>query len=76
MRDDVSTLQRSLTIHVLLLASPGAGVEEGIDAWAATNATAVERYLGMLAEIKASRSYDLATLPVALREARNLLRGI
>ncbi|MGH2850790.1 MAG: NAD-glutamate dehydrogenase domain-containing protein, partial [Solirubrobacteraceae bacterium] len=28
LRDDVSTLQRSLTIHVLLLAPPGASVEE------------------------------------------------
>jgi glutamate dehydrogenase len=76
LRDDVSVLQRSLTIHVLLSAPPGSGVEEGIDAWASSNAVAVERYLGMLADIKASRSYDLATLPVALREARNLLRGI
>ena len=44
-----------------------------IERWTSANATAVERYMGMLADIKASRSYDLTTLPVALREGRNLL---
>ena len=29
----------------------------------------------MLADIKASRIYDTTTLPVALREVRNLIRG-
>ena len=29
----------------------------------------------MLADIKASRAYDTTTLPVALREVRNLIRG-
>jgi glutamate dehydrogenase len=76
LRDDVSALQRSLTIHVLLSAAPDADAEAGIDAWSANNAAAVDRYLAMLADIKASRSYDLATLSVALREARNLLRGV
>ena len=31
--------------------------------------------LGMLADIKSSRAYDTTTLPVALREVRNLIRG-
>jgi hypothetical protein len=30
----------------------------------------------MLADIKASRIYDTTTLPVALREVRNLIRGV
>ena len=29
----------------------------------------------MLADIKASRAYDTTTLPVALREVRNLIRA-
>ena len=29
----------------------------------------------MIADIKASRTYDTTTLPVALREVRNLIRG-
>jgi NAD-specific glutamate dehydrogenase len=36
---------------------------------------AVERCLGMLADIRASQSYDTTTLPVALREVRNLIGG-
>ena len=29
----------------------------------------------MIADVKASRIYDTTTLPVALREVRNLIRG-
>jgi hypothetical protein len=29
----------------------------------------------MIADVRASRSYDTTTLPVALREVRNLIRG-
>jgi NAD-specific glutamate dehydrogenase len=39
-----------------------------IDRWAASNAAPLERYLAMVAEIRASRAYTLTTLPVALRE--------
>ena len=53
---------------------PGADAEAAIDAWIERNALAVERCLGMLADIKASRMYDTTTLPVALREVRNLIR--
>ena len=35
----------------------------------------VERCLAMLADIKASRGYDTTTLPVALREVRNLIHA-
>jgi hypothetical protein len=35
----------------------------------------IERCLGVIADIKASRSYDTTTLPVALREVRNLILG-
>ena len=31
--------------------------------------------LSMIGDIKASQSYDTTTLPVALREVRNLIRG-
>ena len=39
------------------------------------NGEALQRSLAMLADVKASRSYDTTTLPVALREIRSLLRG-
>ena len=58
-------------------ATPGGGAGAGaeIDVWTHANAGAVERCLAMLADIRATRSYDLTTLPVALREVRNLLQG-
>ena len=34
-----------------------------------------ERCLRLLADVRASRTYDVTTLSVALREARNLLGG-
>ena len=47
--------------------------DEAIDRWSAGQEAAVERWLGVLSEIRASGSYDTTTLPVALREVRRLL---
>ncbi len=74
-RDDLYSLHRSLTRDVLEVSGPAAASDLAVDAWSARNADAVERCLGMLAEIRASRTYDTTTLPVALREVRNLIRG-
>ena len=49
--------------------------EEAIDAWIERNEVAVERCMGMLADINASSAYDTTTLPVALREVRNLIHA-
>jgi glutamate dehydrogenase len=75
LRDDLYTLHRALTREVLDAGGPGAGYEEALDAWSERHRAGVERALSMLADIKASRSYDMTTLPVALREVRNLIRG-
>jgi len=73
--DDVATLQRELTVEILRTA-PGSGdVEAAIDRWSAANAAALERYLAMVADIRTARSYDVTTLPVALRELSRLLAG-
>ena len=56
-------------------AAATADSDAAIDAWSERNGAAFERCLGMLADIKASRIYDTTTLPVALREVRNLIRG-
>jgi glutamate dehydrogenase len=74
LREDLYNVHRLLTQEVLELAGPDADGEEAIDAWSQHNALAVERCLGMLADINASRVYDTTTLPVALREARALVR--
>jgi len=90
LRDDLYSLHRALTQDVLgpapadAVESGGAGVlgvaaaagaDAAIDAWTVANAGAVERCRAMLGDIRATRTYDLTTLPVALCEVRNLLHG-
>jgi glutamate dehydrogenase len=73
LRDDLYSLHRELTQEVL-----DAGRETGeaaVDEWISMHRVAVERGTAILSDIKASRTYDMTTLPVALREVRNLIRG-
>ena len=75
LRDDLFNLYRELTRKVLDAGGAQNGGEAAIDAWSERNAAALERSLGMVADVRASRIYDMTTLPVALREIRGLLRG-
>jgi glutamate dehydrogenase len=75
LRDDLYSLHRELTQEVLETGPARADSDSAIDAWSHRNGPGIERALGMLADIKASRAYDTTTLPVALREVRNLIRG-
>ena len=75
LRDDLFNLYRELTRKVLDAGGGQDGSEAAIDAWSERNAAALERSLGMVADVRASRIYDMTTLPVALREIRGLLRG-
>ncbi|MHB8656481.1 MAG: NAD-glutamate dehydrogenase [Solirubrobacteraceae bacterium] len=75
LRDDLYSLQAQLVREVLGAADPEVSSEKAVEAWWEANRHAIERCLGILADIKASHSYDTTTLPVALREVRNLLRG-
>jgi glutamate dehydrogenase len=75
LRDDLNTIHRALTFQVLRASSPEMGVDAAIEAWVEGNSTAVRRSQRMLADIEASRTYDLTTLPVALREVRNLIQS-
>jgi glutamate dehydrogenase len=75
LRDDLFNLYRELTRKVLEAGAAQDDSEEAIDAWSERNAAELERALGMVSEVRASRIYDNTTLPVALREVRSLLRG-
>ena len=75
LRDDLMRAHRELTREVLEFAGDGQRGEEAIDAWADRRAATLERSLNTLADIRASRTYDTTTLPVALREVRSLIRG-
>ena len=46
---------------------------DALDAWFEANRAAVERAQEILGEIRAGGTFDLTTLPVALREVRNLI---
>jgi glutamate dehydrogenase len=75
LRDDIYSLNSELTQQVLANAPEGADADSALSAWRERNGPAVERVLAMLDDIRASGIYDTTTLPVALREIRNLIRG-
>jgi glutamate dehydrogenase len=68
LRDDLYSLHRSLTAEVLR--QPG----RNPDAWVDNN-PAAERCMQTLAEIRVGHVFDTTTLPVAVREVRNLLQA-
>jgi glutamate dehydrogenase len=65
LRDDLISLHADLTGDI---ARSG-----GLEPWVDAHREAVERCLAILADIRAAGTYDLTTLPVALREVRNVL---
>jgi len=71
LRDDLSSLHRTLTSDVLEDGDADADVHELVDVWIAAN-PASERYIATLADVRLGRVYDLKTLPVVIREVRNL----
>jgi glutamate dehydrogenase len=75
LRDDLLGISRTLTQAVMSEAPPDTDSDTAIDGWSEHHAAALQRSLGMIADIKAARIYDTTTLPVALRELRNLVTG-
>ena len=72
LRDDLYSLHRGLTAEVLRDTDSKASATERVDGWVARN-PASERCLQTLAEIRLGHVFDTTTLPVAVREVRNLL---
>jgi len=75
LRDDLYNLHHELTREVLDSSDEHEDAEAAVEAWMERHRAAVDRCTAMLADVKASRTYDTTTLPVALREVRNLIRG-
>ena len=73
LRDDLYTTHRALTAAALKASSASIDGEAAIDAWVQAGTATVERYLGMLADIRAAHGNDFTTLLVALRELANLI---
>ena len=74
LRDDLYALHRVLTGRVLTDGSPDGQVDRRVNAWIAAN-PAAQRYGETIADIRASQSFTLTTLSVALRELRNLIQA-
>jgi glutamate dehydrogenase len=72
LRDDIYGLHRGLTAEVLRAGGTDSDVESRVEAWIAAN-PAAERTESTLAEIRVGKVFDTTTLPVAVREVRNLL---
>lgn len=73
LRDDLYLQQAELTAAVLSDTRRDSPPEERVASWLEANRRPVERTLQVLRDINSSGTFDLSTLPVALREVRNLL---
>ncbi|MGO4202153.1 NAD-glutamate dehydrogenase [Rhodococcus sp. TAF43] len=76
LRDDLYGSLRSLTLEVLVGGEPTETSQEKIDYWESTNASRLARARSALAEIFESGTLDLATLSVAARQVRSMVRGV
>jgi glutamate dehydrogenase len=72
--EDLQSEHRALTADVLNESEDGP-VGERVGSWIARNATAVDRCVQVLGDVKAGDASDLATLSVAVREIRNLIEA-
>jgi glutamate dehydrogenase len=72
LRDDLYAIHREITSEVLRSADADTEPEGLVDGWIDSN-PASERALQTIGDIRSGQSYDLTTLPVAVREMRNLI---
>jgi glutamate dehydrogenase len=74
LRDDLYTLHRALTAEVLRSGPAELDADARVRAWVAAN-PAAERCIQTLDDIRVGHVFDMTTLPVAVREVRNLLQA-
>jgi glutamate dehydrogenase len=72
LRDDLYSLHRELTAEVIRSGDPSRDADDLVTVWIERHPES-ERTLQTLADIRVGRTFDLTTLPVAVREVRNLL---
>jgi glutamate dehydrogenase len=75
LRDDLFSVHAELTAQVLRSRPEATDPAAQLDGWIDANRALVDRCLDILDDIRAGGAYDLTTLPVALRELRNLLQA-
>ncbi|PPK69008.1 NAD-glutamate dehydrogenase [Actinokineospora auranticolor] len=74
LRDDLYGSLRAITLDVLRQSDPGERPEDKISGWERTNTSRLARARAALEEIQASGRLDLATLSVAVRQVRSVVR--
>ncbi len=74
LRDDLYASVRAITVDVLRAGDPGESPKNKIASWEQANAARVGRARAALEEIKHSGRLDLATLSVAARQLRSMVR--
>ncbi len=74
LRDDLYGSLRAITLDVLGQSDPGDPAEVKIAEWETANASRLSRSRKALEEIQASGRLDLATLSVAARQIRSMVR--
>ncbi|MDG9926846.1 MULTISPECIES: NAD-glutamate dehydrogenase [unclassified Pseudomonas] len=74
-RDDLDWQQRAITIAVLQMADGPKDIEERVGYWLEQHRTLVQRWLAMLAELRAATGTDYAMYAVANRELMDLAQS-
>ncbi|MBM9510690.1 NAD-glutamate dehydrogenase [Actinacidiphila acididurans] len=74
IREDLFAAHAALTADVLAAGAAGATPEQRFQAWEEQNSGLVNRARATLEEIQGAEEFDLATLSVAMRTFRTLLR--
>ncbi|MGH3876056.1 MAG: NAD-glutamate dehydrogenase [Actinophytocola sp.] len=74
LRDDMYSSLRAITLDVLRQSDPGSSTDAKISNWEQTNASRLSRSRMSLEEIQRANQLDLATLSVAARQVRSMVR--
>ncbi|MFD7658263.1 NAD-glutamate dehydrogenase [Actinosynnema sp. NPDC059797] len=74
LRDDFYSSLRSIAVDVLRSADPGDEPDEKIEKWEQANSSRLGRARAALEEINRVNKLDLATLSVAARQVRSMIR--
>ncbi|MDL9944660.1 NAD-glutamate dehydrogenase [Gordonia sp. ABSL11-1] len=74
LRDDMHGALRAVTLKILEVGEPDESAAEKIDEWEFSHASRLSRVRTMLADITESGALDLATLSVAARQLRSVIR--
>lgn len=75
LREDLHVVHSAITADVVRAGWSGSNGDEQVRDWIATTDAAARRCLRLLDEIAAAGRTDLATVSVALREIRTLVRA-